>query len=135
MHLAFSVSYKFGIVAMMSGLVGVPLGSGLAQYFRRKHENSDPIICAWGLLISAPLVYVALLLARFSDGWCFFVIFLAEVSLNICWSIVADMLLVSNCLNRVCEQSYLGFERGKLTILVHRMKHITYGWPTICLAN
>lgn len=96
MHLPHSVSYKFGIVAMLSGLIGVPLGSFLAQYFRRTHQRTDPIICAWGLLISAPLVYLALLLARFTEGWCYFIICLAEISLNLCWSIVADILLVSN---------------------------------------
>lgn len=79
---------------MLSGLIGVPLGSYLAQRFRHTNEACDPIICAWGLFISAPLVYIALLIARFSDGWCFFVIFLAEVALNLCWSIVADILLV-----------------------------------------
>ncbi|XP_031641186.1 protein spinster isoform X1 [Contarinia nasturtii] len=87
------VSYKFGIVAMLSGLIGVPLGSYLAQRFRRAGHNSDPLICAWGLFISAPLVYIALFIARYSNGWCFFVIFLAEVALNLCWSIVADILL------------------------------------------
>lgn len=93
--MAYSVSFKFGIVAMLSGLFGVPLGSFLAQYFRKTHQRTDPIICAWGLFISAPLVYIALILARYSNGWCFFVIFLAELSLNLCWSIVADILLVS----------------------------------------
>lgn len=91
----FSVSYKFGIVAMLSGLIGVPLGSFLAQHFRKTHQRTDPLVCAWGLFISAPLVYVALLIAQFSNFWCFFVIFLAELSLNLCWSIVADILLVS----------------------------------------
>lgn len=80
---------------MVSGLIGVPLGSFLAQHFRRTHQRTDPIICAWGLLISAPLVYLALILARFAEGWCYFIICLAEISLNLCWSIVADILLVS----------------------------------------
>lgn len=81
---------------MVSGLIGVPLGSFLAQHFRRTHQRTDPIICAWGLLISAPLVYLALILARFAEVWCYVVICLAEISLNLCWSIVADILLVSN---------------------------------------
>lgn len=79
---------------MLSGLLGVPIGSFMAQYFRQRHQRTDPIICAWGLFISSPLVYLALLLARYSNGWTFFVIFLAELSLNLCWSIVADILLV-----------------------------------------
>lgn len=89
---------------MVSGLIGVPLGSFLAQHFRQTHQRTDPIICAWGLLISAPLVYLALLLARFTEGWCYFIICLAEISLNLCWSIVADILLVSKAIR---------LERGK----------------------
>jgi hypothetical protein len=89
-----SVSYKFGIVAMMAGLVGVPLGSGLAQHFRHIYSSSDPLICAFGLITSAPFVYLGLVVARYSTNWSFFFVFLAEVTLNLCWSIVADMLLV-----------------------------------------
>lgn len=90
-----SVSYKFGIVAMIAGLIGVPLGSGLAQRFRLIHSSCDPLICAFGLLTSAPFVYLGLAVAQYSTNWCFFFVFLAQVTLNLCWSIVADMLLVS----------------------------------------
>lgn len=89
------ISYKFGIVAMLAGLIGVPLGSGLAQRLRLVYSTSDPQICAFGLITSAPFVYLALRVAPFSTNWCFFFVFLAEVTLNLCWSIVADMLLVS----------------------------------------
>lgn len=80
---------------MASGLIGVPLGSYLAQRFRQHSHKCDPLICAWGLFISAPMVFIALILARSTDNWCFLFIFLAEVTLNLCWSIVADILLVS----------------------------------------
>lgn len=83
------------MVAMTSGLIGVPLGSYLAQRFRLRSHNCDPLICAWGLFISAPMVFIALVLARINAFGCFFFVFLAEVSLNLCWSIVADILLVS----------------------------------------
>lgn len=90
-----SVAYKFGIVAMASGLIGVPLGSYLAQRLRLINQQSDPLICAWGLFISAPMVFMALLMAPISGPWCIFFVFVAEISLNLCWSIVADILLVS----------------------------------------
>lgn len=86
---------------MASGLIGVPLGSYLAQRFRQHSQKCDPIICAWGLFISAPMVFIALVLARTNGFWCFTFVFFAEVSLNLCWSIVADMLLVSNKLTCV----------------------------------
>lgn len=84
---------------MMSGLVGVPLGSFLATHLRRINQSCDPLICAWGLFISAPMVFLALLLASTNATWCFLFVFLAEVSLNLCWSIVADILLVSVYIN------------------------------------
>lgn len=89
------VSYKFGIVAMLSGLIGVPFGSYLAQRLRPSNPRCDPQICAWGLFISAPMVYVAIVLASISTTWCYIFVFFAELSLNLCWSIVADILLVS----------------------------------------
>lgn len=79
---------------MMAGLIGVPLGSGLAQRLRLHYSSSDPQICAFGLITSAPFVYLGLVVAPYSTNWCFFFVFLAEVTLNLTWSIVADMLLV-----------------------------------------
>lgn len=89
-----SVSYKFGMITMIAGLIGVPLGSILATRFRHQVENCDPYICAAGLLSSAPMVYLALYLSRSSASWCFLFIFGAQLALNLCWSIVADILLV-----------------------------------------
>jgi MFS transporter, Spinster family, sphingosine-1-phosphate transporter len=89
------MALRFGIVAMTAGLIGVPLGSYLAQRIRPYHANCDPLICAAGLLISAPFVYLGLVTAKYSATWCFIMVFFAEVALNLCWSIVADIVLVS----------------------------------------
>lgn len=83
---------------MFAGLMGVPLGSALAQRLRPIDATCDPLICAFGLLASAPFVYLALVTSEYSAGWCYFCIFMAEITLNLSWSIVADMLLVSGCL-------------------------------------
>lgn len=90
-----SVSYKFGIIAMFAGLIGVPLGSYIAQRIRPINGACDPLICAYGLIISSPLVYLSLILPRTNEFFCFFFMFFAEISLNLCWSLVADILLVS----------------------------------------
>ncbi|KAM7345257.1 lysolipid transporter protein spinster isoform 2-T2 [Cochliomyia hominivorax] len=87
------VSYKFGMITMLAGLIGVPLGSILAQRLKSRIENCDPYICASGLLISAPMAYLALVLPQTSASLCFLFIFGAQVALNLCWSIVADILL------------------------------------------
>uniref|UniRef100_A0A182WCD6 Major facilitator superfamily (MFS) profile domain-containing protein n=1 Tax=Anopheles minimus TaxID=112268 RepID=A0A182WCD6_9DIPT len=90
------VSLHFGIVAMMAGLIGVPLGTFLSNRLRDYYEYADPVICAAGLITSAPFVYVALVVAKYSGSWCFILVFFAEVALNLSWPIVADMLLRLN---------------------------------------
>lgn len=79
---------------MTSGLLGVPFGSYLAQRLRPRYPDVDPIICACGLLLSSPFVYFALIVAKYSITWCYVFIFFAEITLNLCWSLVADILLV-----------------------------------------
>ncbi|KAI5718991.1 hypothetical protein M8J76_003372 [Diaphorina citri] len=87
------ISFKFGIITMLSGLIGVPLGSLLSQRLKHKYERADPLICAFGLIASAPLIFAALILADRSLAWCFVCMFLGEIFLNLNWSIVADMTL------------------------------------------
>lgn len=81
---------------MVAGIIGVPLGSYLVQRLRPRHTvKCDALVCASGLLVSAPFVYASLVVASHSIHWCFVCMFIAELSLNLCWSIVADILLVS----------------------------------------
>lgn len=95
-----SISYKFGVIAMISGVIGVPLGSYLAQRLRHTNPACDPQICAWGLFVSAPMIYLALISASKNLSLSFVFVFFAMVSLNLGWSIVADMLLVRDRTNR-----------------------------------
>ncbi|XP_052861389.1 protein spinster isoform X2 [Anopheles cruzii] len=87
------VSYRFGIVAMTAGLIGVPLGSFLSRRCREFAEHCDPLICAAGLISSSPFIYLSLVMVKYSGGWCFTFVFFGELLLNLSWSIVADMLL------------------------------------------
>ena len=79
---------------MIAGVVGVPLGSILAQKLRVLYPNADPLICAGGLLISAPLIFFGTIFAGFNAAGCYALIFFGQIAININWSIVADMLLV-----------------------------------------
>lgn len=79
---------------MMAGIIGVPLGSFLAQRLRHRFPAIDPQICAYGLLVSGPLVFFSLLTSPYSTALCMFFVFCAQLSLNLTWSIVADILLV-----------------------------------------
>lgn len=86
---------KFGVIAMLAGLIGVPLGSMLAQKLRVTWPQADPLICAVGLLVSAPMLYFASITADTNATLCYTLIFFGQLALNLNWSIVADMLLVS----------------------------------------
>ncbi|CAB4058515.1 SPNS [Lepeophtheirus salmonis] len=48
-----NVALVFGAITMLSGIVGVPLGSILSTKLQRKFPRADPIICGLGLVISA----------------------------------------------------------------------------------
>lgn len=88
-----TISLRFGIVAMISGLVGVPLGSWLAQTLRHRWKRVDAYICGGGMLLSCPFVFIAIFMARYSTGACFALVFFGELFLNLTWAIVADILL------------------------------------------
>uniref|UniRef100_A0A2S2QQ45 Protein spinster n=1 Tax=Sipha flava TaxID=143950 RepID=A0A2S2QQ45_9HEMI len=88
-----SVSLTFGIIAMAAGLIGVPLGSFMAQRLKVHYPKADPLICAGGLLISAPLLFLGLALADKYHYLVLVLIFFGQVALNLNWSIVADILL------------------------------------------
>lgn len=81
---------------MASGLIGVPLGSALAQKLRHYWHQADPLICAVGLLLSVPFLFFAMITANTNAVACYILIFFGQLFLNLNWSIVADMLLVSN---------------------------------------
>lgn len=81
---------------MTSGICGVPLGSYLSQYLKKKYPRSDPIICAVGLLLSAPLIAGAMLMVTANAPIAYALVFFGELALNLNWAIVADMLLVRN---------------------------------------
>lgn len=90
-----SVSYKFGIVGMVAGATGVPLGAALAQRLRARVPHCDPLICGMALLASSPLVYLALVAVSAHVALAYLLIFLGMITLNLTWSIVADVVLVS----------------------------------------
>lgn len=88
------MSLVFGVVMMFSGLIGVPAGMFLSTSFKRRNPRADPLICAFGLLTSTPLMFLAAVVAGYNEVGCYVLIFFASLCLNLNWSIVADMLLV-----------------------------------------
>lgn len=87
------VSFVFGAITMMAGIIGVPLGSYLSTRLSKHYPRSDPVICAMGLLLSAPLIAASMLFVTWNSTMAYVCVFLGEVALNCNWAIVADMLL------------------------------------------
>ena len=94
-YLSFSIPFIFGIVTMLSGVVGVPVGSILSVKLRPKFARSDPIICGFGLVIASIFLCIAIFTCNKAFILAFVLIFFGEIALNLNWSIVADILLVS----------------------------------------
>ena len=89
----------FGLITSIAGLSGVPLGSFLSQKLRPRFRTADPLICAYGMIISAPILYVGMLIVRGPNSlaWTYLAMFFGTILLNLNWSLVADIGLVNFC--------------------------------------
>lgn len=100
-----SVSLRFGAITMISGIIGVPLGTFLTQKLKKKSHRNDPIVCACGLFISAPLLAGGMILITENELIAYALVFIGEIALNLNWAIVADILLVRSCVHFNFEYS------------------------------
>ncbi|KAM3864278.1 protein spinster homolog 1 [Diretmus argenteus] len=88
-----SDSVYFGIITCVTGVLGVASGVEASRQLRKKTPRADPLVCAAGLLLSAPFLYLAVVFAQASTVATYVFIFLGETFLSMNWAIVADILL------------------------------------------
>lgn len=88
-----SDSLIFGLITCLTGVLGVGLGVEVSHRLRRSNPRADPLVCAAGLLGSAPFLFLALACARGSIVATYIFIFIGETLLSMNWAIVADILL------------------------------------------
>lgn len=50
----------------MSGVLGVASGVQVSRLLRRRTGRADPLVCAAGLLLCAPFLYLAIVFAQAS---------------------------------------------------------------------
>ncbi|CDW60902.1 protein spinster 1 [Trichuris trichiura] len=54
------INTVFGAITALSGFVGVAVGCGWSQLWRRSNPRADPLVCAIGLFIAVPFLFVAI---------------------------------------------------------------------------
>ena len=55
-----SVPWKFGLITCLAGFIGVVSGSETARLLRpSRGAAGDPLVCAFGMLCSAPFLFAA----------------------------------------------------------------------------
>ncbi|XP_063791423.1 protein spinster homolog 1 [Pseudophryne corroboree] len=86
-------SLIFGLVTVVTGLLGVGAGVEISKRYRKVNPRADPLVCACGLLGSAPFLYLSLVFADTSLVATYVFIFIGETLLSLNWAIVADILL------------------------------------------
>ncbi|KAM5152524.1 protein spinster homolog 1 [Mantella aurantiaca] len=86
-------SFIFGGITVVTGLSGVIAGVEISKRYRKVNPRGDPIVCACGLLSSAPFLYLSLVFADTSLVATYIFIFIGETLLSLNWAIVADILL------------------------------------------
>ncbi|KAK7938282.1 hypothetical protein WMY93_001608 [Mugilogobius chulae] len=88
-----SESLLFGAITCITGVLGVASGVQLSRALRNHTQRADPLVCASGLLLSAPFLYLAIVFAELSTTATYIFIFFGEMFLSMNWAIVADILL------------------------------------------
>ncbi|XP_001369318.1 protein spinster homolog 1 isoform X1 [Monodelphis domestica] len=88
-----SDSLIFGVITCVTGILGVASGVEISRCLRRTNPRADPLVCAAGLLGSAPFLFLALACAQDSIIVTYVFIFIGELLLSMNWAIVADILL------------------------------------------
>ncbi|MFO0090054.1 MAG: hypothetical protein ACK518_04560 [bacterium] len=82
------------MIGGLTGLIGVPLGSLIGQKIRALYPKADPIVCGSALLLSFPLLMIAVFTANVSSTACFIVTAFGILFMNMIWGISADILMV-----------------------------------------
>ncbi|XP_032473423.1 protein spinster homolog 3 isoform X8 [Phocoena sinus] len=86
-------SLIFGVLTVVTGLVGVILGAEASRRYKKVNPRAEPLICAASLLTAAPCLYLALILAPTTLLASYVFLALGELLLSCNWAVVTDILL------------------------------------------
>ncbi|XP_073995498.1 lysolipid transporter protein spinster isoform X2 [Rhodnius prolixus] len=86
-----STTMKFGILAMIGGIIGVPCGSLVSVWMRKWLKTADPLICTGSISIGLAFLFAVLLIRHDNEILTYSLTFFALLFLNVPWAIMADM--------------------------------------------
>lgn len=90
------VSLVFGVITVITGLMGVILGALMGAKLRPKFPRADPIICGFGVLAGVPFIYAMTLLADGPVAPTYVTFFFGAFLVNLNWSLTTEMLMVGS---------------------------------------
>uniref|UniRef100_A0A8C9TFS7 Protein spinster homolog 1 n=1 Tax=Scleropages formosus TaxID=113540 RepID=A0A8C9TFS7_SCLFO len=90
---ALGKNLYFGVITCVTGFLGVASGVALSGWLRKRNPRADPLVCAAGLLLAAPFLFLSIICAQGSIIATYVFIFFGETFLSMNWAIVADILL------------------------------------------
>jgi hypothetical protein len=79
------VSLIVGFEAALAGVVGVASGSLVGQKLRKRFPTADAQVCAWSMVICAPLLYWGCYIATGPPVPLYIVLFFGQWFLNVSW--------------------------------------------------
>ncbi|XP_074048591.1 protein spinster homolog 3 [Macrotis lagotis] len=83
----------FGGLTVVTGIVGVLAGAEMARRYKKHTPKAEPLVCAGSMLLAAPCLYLAIILAQKTLLAAYVFLTLAELLLSFNWAIIADILL------------------------------------------
>lgn len=86
-------SLYFGIITCVTGVLGVASGVEVSRRLKKVTPRADPLVCAAGLLLAAPFLFLSIVCAQASTVATYVFIFFGETFLSMNWALVADILL------------------------------------------
>lgn len=91
------ISFIFGIITCVAGFGGVGIGAESARRWKINGcKYADALICAIGLLLGAPLLYIGLHLATVNIDISWTLVFFANLTICFTWTLISDMTLYVN---------------------------------------
>ncbi|XP_043438648.1 protein spinster homolog 3 isoform X2 [Prionailurus bengalensis] len=86
-------SLIFGALTVVTGIIGVVVGAEASRRYKKVNPRAEPLLCAGSLLVAAPCLYLALILAPTAFLASYVLLALGELLLSCNWAVVADILL------------------------------------------